>query len=143
MITREQIVEEAISWLDTPYHHKSMVKGVGVDCAMLIAGIATNLGIINIEDASIDYSTQWHLHHNQEKLVEELEGFECEITNNLKTGDIMVFKYGRVSSHLGILINTNQIIHARQDIGKVVINDLNDELLERWTYTYKFPGVDV
>lgn len=143
MITREQIIEEAISWLDTPYHHKACVKNVGVDCAMLVAGIAANLGIINMEDIDVDYSTQWHLHMYEEKLVNTLEKFDCWITDDLKPGDIMVFKYGKVSSHLGILINTNQVIHARQDIGKVVINDLTEDLLDRWSFTYKFPGVDV
>jgi len=32
MDLRKQIVEEAHSWLGTPYHHFAMVKGAGVDC---------------------------------------------------------------------------------------------------------------
>jgi hypothetical protein len=29
MITREQIVAAARSWIGTPYHHQASVKGVG------------------------------------------------------------------------------------------------------------------
>lgn len=139
---RQQIIDEALTWLDTPYHHKAMVKGIGVDCAMLVAAVAIKNGLLKQEDVSPNYSVQWHLHNTEEKLLEQLGLFGCVQIDEPKPGDIITFKYGRVTSHLGILINTNQVIHAREDVQKVVINDLGPELIERWTYTYKFPGVD-
>ena len=33
---RDLIVEETKSWLRTPYHHQGAIKGVGVDCAMIL-----------------------------------------------------------------------------------------------------------
>ena len=141
---RKDIVNEALTWLETPYHHKAMVKFAGVDCAMLVAGIAYELGIISRDLVLPDYSVQWHLHNNEEKLLDVLNSVGCKQRkdkNKAEPGDILTFQYGRVSSHLGVLINNNQIIHARLDIGKVVINDLDEDLLKRWTYTYKFPGV--
>lgn len=139
---RQQIIDEALTWLDTPYHHKAMVKGIGVDCAMLVAAVAIKNGLLKQEDVSPNYSVQWHLHNTEEKLLEQLGLFGCVQIDEPTPGDIITFKYGRVTSHLGILINTNQVIHAREDVQKVVINDLGPELIERWTYTYKFPGVD-
>ena len=138
---RKQIITEALTWLNTPYHHKARLKGIGVDCAMLVAGVAANLDLIDEACVADDYSTQWHLHNNEERLLQQLEFFGCKLSIEPQAGDIVTFKYGRVTSHLGILINTNQIIHARQDIGKVVINDLNEELIQRITHIFKFPGV--
>ncbi len=31
---RENIVNEAMQWIRTPWHHQANIKGVGVDCAM-------------------------------------------------------------------------------------------------------------
>ena len=46
MIARPAIVAAARSWLGTPFHHQGRVKGVGVDCAGLILGVAAELGIV-------------------------------------------------------------------------------------------------
>lgn len=145
MITREDIVNEATSWYETPYHHKARLKGVGVDCAMLVAGVAIQLNILPTDFVIPEYSVQWHLHNDEEKLLEILDGVNCiKLANkeDAQLGDILTFQYGRVTSHLGILINDNQIIHARVDFGKVVINDLDEDMLNRWTNTYRFPGVE-
>jgi NlpC/P60 family putative phage cell wall peptidase len=40
------IVAEARSWIGTPYHHQARAKGVGVDCAGLVIGIARELGMV-------------------------------------------------------------------------------------------------
>ena len=34
------IVTEARTWVRTPYHHQARLKGVGVDCAGLVIGVA-------------------------------------------------------------------------------------------------------
>jgi NlpC/P60 family putative phage cell wall peptidase len=41
-----RIVDCARSWLDTPYHHMERQKGVGVDCAGLVIGVARELGVV-------------------------------------------------------------------------------------------------
>jgi len=35
MAGNQSLIDEARTWLGTPYHHQPRVKGVGVDCAML------------------------------------------------------------------------------------------------------------
>lgn len=143
---RELIIEETRKWIDTPYHHKARVCGVGVDCAMLVLAIGYRVGLVTKEqfDNPPDYSVHWHLHNNKELLIEILNNYGCiEIPiMEAQAGDILTFKYGRTTSHLGILINESQIVHARMDAGKVVVNTLNGELLERLTHAYRFPGVD-
>lgn len=140
---RDKIVIEALSWEGTPYHHLARVKGVGVDCAQFIAGVAEKLNLtgskINIET----YSVEWHLHNREEKLLEIIESFGCKEVKieDRKPGDILTFKFGRVNSHMGILIAENRFIHARYDIKKVVINELSGDWVKRLGKVYQFPNI--
>lgn len=143
---REQIIQAALEWVGTPYHNHARVKGVGVDCAQLCAGVAYESGRINEEALHNipNYSPEWHLHNREEKLIEQLESFGCTRVDrsNTKAGDIICFQFGRTTSHLGIMVNDTQFIHARVDMKEVVINTLNEEWAKRWTFTYQFPGVN-
>ena len=142
---RNEIIQYATDWLDTPYHHHARIKHVGVDCAMLVACIANEVGLMSDAEMSLipNYPTQWHLHNREEKLIELLEIFGCKQKpkQNTQPGDIVCFQFGRTTSHLGIMINDTQFIHARFDVKKVVINTMNEEWDRRWTFTYTFPGV--
>lgn len=134
------ITQVALTWLNTPYHHQARVKGVGVDCAQLVAGVAEECGLIPAGTVIQNYSPEWHLHNHEEKLVEMLELFKCpEKTGALEPGDILAFKFGRVCSHLGIYLNGGLFIHARIDQGKVVINSLSGDWLKRHVRTFTFP----
>lgn len=142
MENRLRIILEAWEWLDTPYKSQARVKKVGVDCAQLVVGVAENVfkpkTRINIEV----YSPEWHLHNKEEKMCQMIESFKCEQVpiDERIPGDILTFQFGRVQSHMGILINDNQFIHARYDIGKVVINQLTGDWLNRLGRVYKFPN---
>lgn len=142
----DDIILTALSWEGTPYHHHAMIKGVGVDCAKLVAGVALECGLISQEAVNTipNYPVQWHLHSREENLLAQLDAYHCvrKEKSNTLPGDIVTFRFGRVSSHLGIVINQDQFIHARYDFGKVVINNFNEEWYKRWTYTYAFPGVN-
>jgi NlpC/P60 family putative phage cell wall peptidase len=133
------IVDIAHYWIDTPYHHQAKLKGVGVDCAMLIAGIAEEFFDTTINTPV--YSPEWHLHNKQEMMLEILDSFNCVPKELYKRepGDIITFRFGRVQSHLGILVENNEFIHARLDIGKVVKNQLSGEWTRRLGFCYKFP----
>jgi len=43
---REKIVAEARSWIGTPYHNCADIKGVGVDCGMLLVRVFVDLGLV-------------------------------------------------------------------------------------------------
>lgn len=144
-MNRKQIIQSTLDWVDTPYHHHGMVKGAGVDCAMLVAAVALEHGCLTKERlaTAINYPTQWHLHNREERLLEQIEAFGAVRVDDstLSPGDIVTFKYGRTTSHLGIMVSATEFVHARVDMGKVVINSFNEEFRKRWTATYQFPGV--
>lgn len=138
---RNKIIKEAFTWLETPYHHLARVKHIGVDCAQLVAGVAENVfperKPINIEV----YSPEWHMHNREEKMCNIMESLGCisKQVDERFPGDILTFKFGRVNSHVGILVNESQFIHARLDIGRVVLNQLSGDWLERLGRVYSFP----
>lgn len=47
MITREQILDEARTWIGTPWHHGQMAKGLGCDCLGFLAGVAYAVGYVD------------------------------------------------------------------------------------------------
>lgn len=141
---RDEIVLAASGWLGTPYHHHARVKGVGVDCAQILVAIALELKLINDRQAELvpNYPPEWHLHNREEHLLEYLELMGCVETNDALPGDILCFKFGRTCSHIGVMVNSDQFIHACLRSKAVVVNSLNGDWLTRWAKTYQFPGVN-
>ena len=134
---KDAIIGAAVQWLDTPYHHQARLKGIGVDCAQFVAAVYEDISGKTINTPV--YSPEWHLHNKQEKLLDILISFGCKEKDYMEPGDILTFKFGRVNSHLGILISATEFIHARLDIGKVVINSFTGEWKERHQKVFEFP----
>lgn len=140
MIKSSKIVETAMSWFGTPYHHQAAVKGVGVDCAYFIGKIAEEVGLLEKFEVE-PYSVEWHMHNEGEKMLAIIEGFGCRKIKAPRPGDILAFKYGRSCSHLGLMLRDNKFIHASQKHKQVIIEELRDDYLKRHLYTYAYPGV--
>lgn len=143
MPTRKQITDCAKSWLDTPYQHQVGLKGVGVDCAYLIGKIAEETG--SIEKFKVEpYSIEWHWHSREEAMCNIIEGFGAVQIDAKKAqpGDILAFKYGRVNSHLGVMLTDMYFIHAHLPAGKVLVNSLSGEFKDRLNRVYRFPNLE-
>lgn len=145
---RDKIIQEALTWLHTPYHHQARQKGIGVDCAQFIAGIAINLGIFPEDlDMPTDYSIEWHLHNREERLVQGLIERGCiqKDINDTQPGDILCFKMGRAVGHLGLMMPDDQFIHAQNLVEptRVVLNTLSANWKKRHVLTFSFPGENI
>jgi cell wall-associated NlpC family hydrolase len=104
-----------------------MIKGVGVDCAMILIAVFREAGVVSAGDV-VEYSPQWFLHHSEEKYINELSKYAREITEaEALPGDVVVYKTGRTYAHGGIIINPGwpAIIHASPE-AKMVIQDRGD-----------------
>lgn len=118
---RKEIVRVALTWVKTPYHHHAMLKGIGVDCAMILIAVFDEAGVVSAE--KVGYSPQWYLHHSEEKYLIELEKYAHEITEaEALPGDVVVYKTGRAFAHGAIIIEPGwpDIIHASPEAGMVV-----------------------
>lgn len=115
---RLAVVAESKSWMGTPYHHMAMVKGVGVDCLMLLIGVYRAIGKMQDVDPR-PYPVDWHLHRNDERYLAGLAS-HCKQVAAPGLGDVVMFRYGRTASHAGIYIGDDRIIHAWQNQRAVV-----------------------
>ncbi len=111
---RARVVKEAESWLRTPYHPSGRVKGVGVDCAMLLAETYQNCGLVPRIDPA-EYPHDWHLHRGQEKYMDYVLQHATMIAAPGGPGDGVLFRFGRCFSHGGIIVKWPRIIHAFLD----------------------------
>lgn len=123
MDIRQQIVAEAHGWLKTPWHHRAMVKGAGVDCVFFLTGVYNAVGLTNIVDSDIPYyPADIMLHRSEETVLEVIARYAQEVETPLP-GDAILWKFGRIFSHAAIVVNYPTIIHASRPDGMVLLGD--------------------
>lgn len=140
-----RIAVEARTWLGTPHVNMAKVKGVGVDCGMLLIGVLEGAQIIKSDTISIaPYSNMWHLSHSEEWFLRYVQKYCNEVTD-LRIGDFLLYKYGRCISHAAIYIGHGKVIHALIDQG-VIITEMQDVMFydrrgqPRLKYIYRWRG---
>jgi cell wall-associated NlpC family hydrolase len=111
---RQAVVDAAMGWLRTPYHHNARVKGAGVDCAQLPAAVYEEAGIISHIEP--DYPSDWHLHRSEELYIQWVDqvGGKPIAVEDAGPGDFIIWRFGRTFSHGAIFVAPPQIIHAWQ-----------------------------
>lgn len=125
---RARVLREAMSWLGTPYHPCADIKGIGVDCGMLLVRVFVDTGLCAPFDPR-PYPSDWHLHRGEEKYL----GFifdRCAEVAAPQPGDVAVFKIGRCYAHGGIVTRTDPVtlIHAYSRHMKVVEDVLSTNI---------------
>ena len=130
---RAAILAEARSWIGTPYHHMADIKGVGVDCAMILVRVFCDLGLVAPFDPR-PYTRDWHLHRGEERYLAALLE-RAHLVARPEPGDIVVFRYGRCFSHGGIVTRAAPltILHAFHPARCVLEEEINHnaEVAER------------
>lgn len=118
---REAVVAIARTWIGTPFHHEGRLKGVGVDCGMLIAEVFTEAGLIE-RPSFAPYSPQFHLHKDDPAYVREVLRFTHEIEAPTAPGDIVIYKVARQHAHGAIIsqLTPRRLIHAFANTGCVL-----------------------
>jgi cell wall-associated NlpC family hydrolase len=128
---RLKVVAEALTWLNTPYHPQARIKGVGVDCAMLLAEVYPAAGITPPIEVGY-YSPQFGLHREEEIFMNFIKQYGHEVAEeDALPGDCLLVKYGRCYSHGGILVDPLMIVHASAPAGAVILSSLHEAELMR------------
>jgi NlpC/P60 family putative phage cell wall peptidase len=124
---RAAVLAEAKSWIGTPYHHQARVKGAGVDCLLFLAEVYERAGIIEHVEVPF-YRADFMQHRDEERYLEGVLAHGHEVATPLPA-DVVLYKWGRVFAHAGIVIAWPQIIHASASgHGVVETNGLDPEL---------------
>jgi cell wall-associated NlpC family hydrolase len=113
---RARVVAIAKTWAGTPYKHRCKIKGVGVDCATLLAAVFEEAGLV--EPAPIPpYSPQFHLNGDGQPYLTFIAARAVSIDGPPLPGDLVLWKFGRAFSHAAIVIEWPTIIHAVVSVG--------------------------
>lgn len=121
---RQMVVDEAISWQNTPYHHQGSLKGVGVDCVMFMIEVYKACGLLPLPVDPRPYSHDWHMHRSEEVYLGGVEAL-AERVDVPQPGDIALFQFGRCVSHGAIVIKWPLVIHSYLEHGAVVLTDIS------------------
>jgi len=140
-VTRQDVLNEAASWLGTPYTHQASCKGAGCDCLGFIRGVFRAFWQEN--ETLPAYSANWAEEGGQELMFEAAlrhlvpRSFEAKAP-----GDVLLFRYRPhfPAKHAGILLNERQFIHAQHGAG-VVVASLGPWWQRRIAHVFAFPAL--
>lgn len=139
-VWRSKVLEEAKSWIGTPFMHHTLHKGLGVDCGMFIMGVFSNIGLVKKEIPKF-YPEDWAFHKPEGEKFDSAVKKNCtEIKKeDLKPGDVILYKFGKCLSHASIFVEDDIIIHSEKPIGVNMCNRSNTRWFSREQkyYTYK------
>jgi NlpC/P60 family putative phage cell wall peptidase len=112
MMSRHELLEEARSWIGTPYQHQASAKGAGCDCLGLIRGVWRALygGEPEIAPA---YTPNWAERHGAETLLDAAYR-HLRAVNTEAPGDVLLFRMhaDAPAKHAAILDEDDYLIHA-------------------------------
>lgn len=121
---RDLIVSVAESWLRTPFHHMARLKGVGVDCAHLLAAVYEEAGLIDPVVLELpEYPCDWMMNRAEERFLAEVLRIRGQEIDSPEPGDVAVFKWARCYSHGAIVTEWPLVIHAIAPLGEVMRGD--------------------
>lgn len=112
---RNAVVMMAKSWLGTPYHTAARIRGVGADCATMVAGAYEDARMIPAQDIA-HYPPDWHLHRGTERYLAQVLQYAKELPEDHPRaklpGNLVLYRFGRCFSHAAIIVQWPQIAHA-------------------------------
>lgn len=144
MPTRQQIVAEARTWLDTRYLHQGRRKGVGVDCIGLAGMVALATGVAGAQEWYADQTMHCYgITPDPDFLWAACNRFLDPIAPADATlADLLVMAFPRQPQHFAVVsrVQPTYVIHAYLQRRKVVENSL-PIARSKVIAAYKFRGV--
>ena len=123
----ERIARAAMGWLGTPHINGARLKGIGVDCGMLLIASLEDAGMIERGAIKIPpYSNEWHLHRSEQVFLEHVQKY-CHKVDTMKPGDFLLYQFGRCISHGAVYIGNMRVVHAYVNRG-VILSDITDTM---------------
>lgn len=119
----------AVSWNGTPFRHRSMVKGYGVDCVHYIAAVLVEMRYRQMIEV-VEYPSDYMRHNTESLMIREfrkhLNLLEVRRTD-IRGGDLLSFRIGMTESHAGFYLEDGNFIHSQFRKG-VRISSLYDNI---------------
>jgi cell wall-associated NlpC family hydrolase len=131
-------IDRAREYIGTPFHFGGRLKGIGVDCGGLLAGVAAEVGL-EIE-VPPSYSREDSLRQLMAVLRQTCEETQIRF---MRAGDILVFSSRRMPGHCGLFTGEGTFIHAYDSpsVQEVVETPLSEAWRERVVKVYRPKGL--
>ena len=126
---QKKLIEEAKTWLGTPYKYAGVEKNRGVDCSGLV--MKTYLSSVEVS-----------LPRNSAKQAEYCRKLKKK---DVRPGDLVFFATGKDAkkvTHVGIMIDADGFIHASSSKGVVISYLSNPWYAERFLMFGRVPKMD-
>ncbi|OUS06136.1 peptidase [Rhodobacterales bacterium 52_120_T64] len=134
---RNDVVAVARRWIGTPYQHQASCEGAGTDCLGLVRGIWRE--VYGEEPASVPaYTPDWSEAAKDERLLVAMGTYFRPVSDEVQTGDVLVFRLRSVAKHLAVVSAQGKIIHAYSGRG-VVETPLSPAWERRIAGVFRFP----
>jgi NlpC/P60 family putative phage cell wall peptidase len=139
---RQAIIDEARTWIGTPYLHQAALKNVGCDCIGLVRGVWR--AVIGEEPETLPaYSPDWAEADGVETLLEAgSRHFQRVDAAGFAPGDVLVFRWRAhlPAKHCGILVTPTTMVHAYQSAGFVTESPVAHWVPKKLAAVFAFPG---
>jgi len=139
MVTRDQVVQAARSWVGTRWQHQQSLKGEACDCAGLILGVGRE--VFGIE-AQVPAYGHTPFKGTMEAICERhMTRVEKAL---IAPGDVVLMTWDVEVHHMGIISSIDGqlgLIHAHAPNKKVVEHRLDTTWMRRIVMAYRFPEV--
>lgn len=126
---RKKIVEEAKTWIGTPYKYAGNDKKTGADCSGMVVRVYEDVTGIKLPRSS----------RQQSDFCERLK------KDDVHPGDLVFFATGKdpkTVSHVGIMIDNNWFVHSSSKKG-VIMSEMSTPYYQRTFIMYgKVPGFE-
>lgn len=134
MVTREQFLAEARSWIDVPWVHQGRNR-YGVDCIGLVLVTCWALGLTDYDISGYGRTP------NADMLMRELDAQARRIPiADARPGDLMLSRFLADPQHVGIFTERG-VLHAYAGSKRVVETALPEPWRRRIVAAYAVPGV--
>lgn len=113
----QKIVEEALSWVGTPYKYGASEKGKATDCSGMVLMVYETVA-------------EKKLPRNSKKQAEFCKKLKKK---NVKPGDLVFFAIGKdrgLISHVGIMVGDIEFVHASASKG-VIVSEITTPYYEK------------
>lgn len=107
------VIDEALTWLGTPYRHQGRRKGVGCDCIGLVLGVWQGL-YGTVPEQPVPYAPDWDETGTEKLLTGVARHFREKPKDEMAGGDLLIFRWRPhlPAKHAGILVGQDRFVHA-------------------------------
>lgn len=123
----------ALKYLGVPYQHQGR-STAGMDCVGLIIAVGRDLGI-DMNDQDYPYLK---IPDPTVLLSGMMNNFMHKPGSSYEPGDIIVFRIRRNPQHVGIILENNKLIHSYENVGKVVMHDMDQRWVKRIAAVFSY-----